>query len=107
LNLESIQDEQCLHGGVADALVAIEKRVIQYQGKTQGSRLLKESRIEILAAEAHSGLCDSGFQGTEVSDTMDSSSGFNDEPMQLCHLGQAEMAHQLRRSYSSRFFLST
>ena len=57
VNFKTIQDEESLHRGVTSAFVAIYKRVILDEGKTQRRRFFDKCRVEFLIAERHARLC--------------------------------------------------
>jgi hypothetical protein len=46
IDLAAVQYQECLHGGMPDALVAIDERVALNQRKTQRRGLLSESGIQ-------------------------------------------------------------
>ena len=90
-----------------NAFVAVDERVIHYQREAESRSFFDKGRIKILAAEAHPRLRNGRLQRTQVADSMNSSGGFNDKAMEVRYLRQAEVAHQLKRLYRSRFFWST
>jgi hypothetical protein len=65
----AVEYQECLHGDMSDAFVAIDERVALNQRQTQRRDLLSESGIQVSTTERGLGLGDCGLQGSEVPDT--------------------------------------
>src|SRR2546422_1626604 len=103
IDLGAVQNEERLHGGMANALVAIEESVALEQGKAQRRCLLHQRGIQVGSTKAGLGLRDGRFECAEVPDPGGVTRRSEQSPMQLDDLRQREIPHQARRRYSSSF----
>jgi hypothetical protein len=67
-DLGAVKDQKGLHGGVPQALVAVQERVPLNQGDAQRRGLLDERGIQVDSAERGFGLGDGRFKRGEVAD---------------------------------------
>src|SRR5438034_81116 len=107
VDLGAVEDEKGLHGGMADALVAVDERVVLDQREAERRGLLDHGRIEIDAIERRLWLCNGGVERTEIADAGRAAASLEDVAVQLDNLPQGEISHQARRRYSSSFFRRT
>ena len=66
IDLGAVEYQERLHGGMPDALVAIDKGVALNQRHTQRRGLLRESGVQLITTERGLGLGDCRLQRTEV-----------------------------------------
>ena len=83
IDFAAVEDEEGLHGGMPDALVAIDKRVALDQRQTQRRGLLRDSGIQVSATERGLGLGDCRLQRAEVPDAGRAACRLQEAPMQL------------------------
>lgn len=102
-----LENQERLHGCVADALIAVDERVVLNQGEAQRRRLLDHGRMQIDATERRLWLSDGGVECVKMADAGRAATSPEDAPMQLDDLPQGEISHQARRRYSSSFFRRT
>jgi len=107
VDLAAVEDEERLHGGVPNTLVAIDKRVALDQRETQCRGFLNQRRIQIDALEGRLGLGDRGLKCAKIADAGGAPGGFEETAMQFDDLAECEIPHQARRRYNSSFFRST
>jgi hypothetical protein len=69
IDLEAVQDEEGLHGGMRDSLVAIQERVVLHHRIPERRGLFDERRVEVDAIDRVSRLRQSGFKCPQVADT--------------------------------------
>jgi hypothetical protein len=58
--------QERFHRGMADALIAVHKRMVAHQRETQRRRLVRQVRIQFLAAEGHLRLGQRRIQSAEI-----------------------------------------
>src|SRR5882724_9201579 len=68
VDLAAVEDEKDLHDGVADALVAVDERVVLPQREAERRGLLDHGRIVIDTIERRLWLSDGGVERTEIAD---------------------------------------
>src|SRR2546422_2224788 len=107
IDLGAVEYQERLHGGMPDALVAIDERVALNQRQAQRRALINEGGIQVNTIERGLGLGDGGLQRTKVPDAGRATSRLEEAPMQLNDLPQRDIPHQARRRYSSWFFCRT
>src|SRR5439155_20667503 len=107
IDLCTVEHQECLHGGVPNALVAIDERVALNQRQAQRRGLVSESGIQVTTTERGLRLGDCGLQRPEVPDAGRAAGRLEEAPVQLNDLPQRDVAHQARRRYNSWFFCST
>src|SRR5262245_10290346 len=107
VNLRAVEHEEGLHGGMANALVPVDKGVVGHQREAEGRRLLLEGGIEVAAGQRHLGLRDGRFQRAKIPNPDATPGRFEESPVKLDDFRQRKVAHQARRRYNSSFFLST
>jgi len=107
VDLAAVEDEERLHGGVSNTLVAIDKRVALDQRETRRRRFLNQRGIQIDAPEGRLGLGDRRLKCAKIADAGGAAGGFEETAMQFDDLAECELPHQARRRYNSSFFRST
>ena len=83
IDLGTVEYQERFHGGMPDALVAIDKWVALNQRHTQHRGLLRERGIQVITTECGLGLGDCGLQRTEVPDAGRAPGRLEEAPMQL------------------------
>jgi hypothetical protein len=97
VDLEAVQDQECLHGGMRNPFVAVQERVVLHERVAERGRLVDEGRVEIDAIECVPRLRQSRFKCPEVTHTSGTSRGVDDGAVQFNDFAQTEAAHQARR----------
>jgi hypothetical protein len=64
----TVQEQERLHGGVTNPLVAVNERVVHHQREAESGSLGDEVGIQIAAAEGGVWLFNSRFQCTKIAD---------------------------------------
>lgn len=64
--LVAVQDQKRFHGGVPDALIAVEEYVILNQRKAQRTRLRDRIRVQRLAIKCEPRLCKRGLEQAKI-----------------------------------------
>src|SRR5712691_11791289 len=68
IDLTAVENQERLHGGVADALVAVHERVASNQREAQDRGLINQGWIQVDAAERGLGLGDGRLEGAQIAD---------------------------------------
>jgi len=89
----AIQAKEREHGGMANALVAVDEGMVLDEGEAQSGGLARQGRIEVRSPERLPRLGDGGLHRTEVADTRLLPALFHDEAVEKQHLSQAEVSH--------------
>ncbi len=97
MRLGTVEEEEDLSGGVANALVSIEEWVVQDQGVQESGSLVDQRRVKVGATERGSWLGEGRLQGAEVVDTGGAAGRLKDRLMKPDDLSDGEVAHQAKR----------
>jgi len=107
VDLGAVEDEEGLHGGVADAFVAIHERVVLNQREAQCRGLLDQGGVQSDITERGLGLSDGRVERAKIADASPTTSCVQEAAVQIDHLAERQIPHQARRRYNSSFLRST
>ena len=97
VDLGAVENEEGLHGGVAGAFVAVDKRVPLNQREGERGGLLDHCGIQIDATEHCPGLGDRRLDRAEIANFRRAAGHQEEAAVQVDDLPQGEIAHQARR----------
>ena len=97
IQLMSVEQEENFKRGVADALVAIDERVIRDERKAEGHRLLDDRCVKVRSVEALPGLSDRGFEESEIPYADSSAGNGSDTFVENQDFAQREVSGHARR----------
>jgi hypothetical protein len=93
LKVAPVQAKEREHGGMTNALVAIDEGMVLDEGEAQSRCLAREARIEVGSAEGLPRLGDGGLHRAEIADKRLLPALVHDEAVEKQHLSQAEVSH--------------
>jgi hypothetical protein len=91
--LQAVQQQESLHRGVANALVAIDEWVGRDQREANRGSLFFKRRLELPAPEGHAWLGHCRLQRTQIANGVRTARVLHQELVQLEHLSERQEAH--------------
>jgi hypothetical protein len=83
IDLGAVQNEERLHGGMADALVPVDEGVVLDQGEAKGGRILSQRRVQVGPVERRPGQSQGRFQRSEIANPSRTARGLEESPVKL------------------------
>jgi hypothetical protein len=96
-NLKAIENQEDFHCRMANSFIAVNEGMIHDQRETQYCGLGMNVGIKFVTTEAHLRLRDCRFDTAQIKNAFSTSRQLHDATMQVKHLRQCEVAHQLSR----------
>ena len=65
-DLQTVQNKESFHRGVADAFVAVNKGVVLNEGKSEGRSFVHQCGVKIFPTECHTGLSEGRLKAIKI-----------------------------------------